>query len=111
LSVGGWQPRRGTPEPDEGGTRFRPGAAGHEGLIAAPKATKIDIAGQLDRSNLAYFSKPLYNDNMGSNYLDQAPDTGQLASADTSSAVAGALGTDAPVTTESKEGTFTIKME
>jgi hypothetical protein len=45
---------------------------------------------------------------MKSNYLGEAPATGQLRSADTSYAIANALGTDAPVTTESREGSFTI---
>jgi len=80
-------------------------------LIGNHQVTKIAIAGQLDTWNPAYFSKTLYNSDMGSNYLDQAPDTGQLASADTSSAVASALGSSAPTTTESKEGSFTIKIE
>jgi hypothetical protein len=77
-------------------------------LIGARKVTKVVVAGQLDTWNPAYFTKPLYDEEMKSNYLGEAPDTGQLHSADTSYAIANALGTDAPVTTESREGSFTI---
>jgi hypothetical protein len=77
-------------------------------LIAGRKVTKVVVAGQLDTWNPAYFNRPLYNANMESNYLTEAPTTGQLNSADTSSAIANALGTDAPMTTETREGRFTI---
>jgi hypothetical protein len=77
-------------------------------LIGGRKVSKVIVAGQLETWNPAYFTKPLYNNNMESNYLSEAPDTGQLQSADTSSAITNALGTDAPVSTETREGSFTI---
>jgi hypothetical protein len=77
-------------------------------LIKGRKVTKIHLAGVLDCWNPRYLTTPLFNSSGDSNYASEG---GQLASEDMSDAVKSGLGADgAVVTSEEKEGAFTIDM-